>query len=180
MGQTGKTAIIEAILFFESDPIELKTLEKITNFSRDTVLKSLESIKLELQRECHGIELVEVGGGYCFAPKKSLWVLLRQRYGKKNGRKLSRAAIETLAIIAYSQPITKAEIESMRGVAADGMIRQLLDNKLVRVTGKKDSPGRPVQYGTSKDFLIRFNLKSIADLPRLDELEQDRFETYVR
>ncbi len=110
------------------------------------------------------------------SPKLELWDYLKDRYGKKNDNRLSRAALETLSIIAYSQPITKAEIENIRGVNADGMIKLLLSKDLIKVVGKKDAPGKPVQYGTTMEFLKFFKLKSIADLPKLDELNQERFE----
>ena len=108
--------------------------------------------------------------------KKDLWNFLKERYGKKNEGKLSKAAMETLAIIAYSQPITRAEIESIRGVSADNMIRILMERNLIKEVGKKDIPGKPVQFGTTKDFLQFFRLDSIADLPHLDETESERFE----
>jgi segregation and condensation protein B len=123
----------------------------------------------------HGIELLMLGGGYMFAPKKELWEYLKDRYGKKNDSRLSRAALETLSIIAYSQPITRGEIENLRGVAADTMIRLLLARGLIREVGKKDAPGRPTQYGTTRDFLKLFRLASIADLPRLEEEDEERF-----
>ena len=104
--------------------------------------------------------------------------MLKERYGRKNERRLSRAALETLAIIAYSQPVTRAEIEAIRGVAADGMIRLLVDRKLIEAAGRKDVPGKPVQYRTTREFLRLFSLSSIADLPRMDALDEDRFADY--
>ena len=101
---------------------------------------------------------------------------MKERYGKKNEGKLSRAAMETLAIIAYSQPITRAEIEALRGVSADNMIRILVERNLIKEVGRKDIPGKPIQFGTTKDFLQLFQLNSIADLPKLDETESERFE----
>ncbi len=94
---------------------------------------------------------------------------------KKRENRLSRAAMETLSIVAYSQPITRSEIESLRGVSADNMIRQLLERGLIHEVGRKQAPGRPVQYGTTREFLEHFGLESIADLPKLDEIEQERF-----
>ena len=105
-----------------------------------------------------------------------MWGFLKERYGKKNEGKLSRAAMETLSIIAYSQPITRGEIEAIRGVSADNMIRLLAERNLIKEVGKKDIPGKPSQYGTTKDFLKFFRLNSIADLPKLDETESERFE----
>jgi len=109
-------------------------------------------------------------------PKREYWESLKDRYGKKNEGKISRAAMETLAIIAYSQPITKAEIKALRGVAPDNMIYLLLEKNLIREVGKKDIPGKPVQYGTTKEFLKLFRLNSIADLPKLGDSDRDRFE----
>ncbi len=180
MPQSNDTALVESLLYLESVPVDLAALSRITGLTRQELLDSLEAIKLEYAKSCHGIELAEVAGGYCFAPKKEYWARLKHRFAKGSEKKLSRAAIETLAIVAYSQPITKAEIESMRGVSADGMLRHLLDHKFVRTTGKKDVPGRPVQYGTTREFLMRFSLNSISDLPKLDDLEQERFEPYER
>ncbi|MDR3343000.1 MAG: SMC-Scp complex subunit ScpB, partial [Treponema sp.] len=123
-----------------------------------------------------GVELCRIGGGVMISPKKEYWDNLKDRYGKKNDSKLSKAALETLSIIAYSQPITRSEIEAIRGVSADNMIRLLLERELIRETGKKDIPGKPVQFGTTKEFLKLFRLDSIADLPKLNESEADRFE----
>jgi hypothetical protein len=119
---------------------------------------------------------VQSGGGWILAPKVELWEVLKDRYGKKADSRLSRAALETLSIIAYSQPITRAEIESLRGVSADGMVHFLLEKELIKEVGKKEAPGRPVQYGTTKEFLKYFRLGSIADLPKLDELDRERFD----
>ena len=96
--------------------------------------------------------------------------------GVSRGGNLSRAALETLAIVAYSQPITRSEIESIRGVSADGMIRVLGERNLIREVGRKDAPGRPIQYGTSAEFLRVFGLTSIADLPKLAEADRAKFK----
>ena len=122
------------------------------------------------------MEIAELGGGYTFVVKQRLWDMLKPRYGKRSEGKLSRAALETLSIIAYSQPVTRQEIESIRGVSADGMIKLLSSKNLIREVGKKQVPGRPVQYGTTKEFLKTFRLASIADLPKLDELDAEKFE----
>ena len=102
-------------------------------------------------------------------------MVLRERYGKKNDARLSRAAMETLSIVAYSQPVTRAEVENLRGVNADAMMRLLLQRELIREVGRKDAPGRPVQYGTTREFLKLFRLSSIAELPKLTEADQARF-----
>lgn len=171
-----EVGFVESILFLESEPLDLHSLSRITGLSKEVVLAAISRIQKEYEAPVHGIELLEMGGGFVFAPKQTFWKCLRPRYGKKNGARLSRAALETLSIIAYSQPVTKAEIESIRGVAADGMIKLLINRDLVKEVGKKDTIGKPVQFGTTKEFLKLFRLSSIADLPKLDELDKDRFE----
>jgi segregation and condensation protein B len=141
------------------------------------VIKALEALEERYAREDSGVELSRIGGGVMISPKREYWDTLRDRYGKRNESRLSRAALETLSIIAYSQPITKSEIEAIRGVTqADTMIRLLVEKGLIRELGKKDAPGKPVQFGTTGEFLKLFRLESIADLPKLDESETDRFE----
>ncbi len=171
-----ETALVEAILFLESEPQSQQNLARISGLSEDVVQAALERLQERYAAEDSGIELGRITGGWSLVPKKDLWNFLRERYGRKGEGRLSRAAMETLAIIAYSQPITRAEIEALRGVSADNMIRILLERNLIKEVGKKDVPGKPVQFGTTKDFLRLFRLNSIADLPRLDETESERFE----
>ncbi|MCP5514287.1 MAG: SMC-Scp complex subunit ScpB [Spirochaetales bacterium] len=169
-------ALLEAILFLESDPVDLNSLIKITDFSKEAVLQALANLKEKFSQPDRGLELLEIGGGYQFAPKIEYWDYLKGRYGKKNENRLSRAAMETLSIIAYSQPVTRAEIENIRGVSSDGMLRLLMGRKLVKEAGKKDTPGKPVTYGTTQEFLTFFKLKSISDLPKLSDTDLKRFE----
>jgi len=171
-----ETAIVEAILFLETDPVEVDKLSRYANLPRDIIDKALIQLKEEYAKAEHGIEPVEIGGGIQFVPKHDLWDLLKERYGKRNENRLSKAALETLSIIAYSQPITRAEIDNIRGVSSVNMVKQLQDRGLIKTVGKKDIPGKPLQYGTTRDFLKIFRLSSIADLPHLDELDRERFE----
>ena len=171
-----ETALIEAILFLENEPLDVATLGRISSLSQDIVLEAVSDLQNRYQNEESGLEIIEIAGGFLIVPRNDLWESLKDRYGRKNENILSKAAIETLSIIAYSQPITRSEIAGIRGVSPDGMIKLLLAKDLIRPVGKKDSPGRPVQYGTTTDFLKAFRLASIADLPRLDDLSQERFE----
>jgi segregation and condensation protein B len=171
-----ETALIEAILYQETDPIEENALVRVTGLDREVVDRAIEALTERYAREESGVELSRIGGGLLISPKKEYWDVLRERYGKKNESKLSRAAMETLSIIAYSQPITRGEVEAIRGVSADNMIRLLVDRELIREVGKKDILGKPVQYGTTKEFLKFFRIESLADLPKLDESESERFE----
>ncbi|MDR1788673.1 MAG: SMC-Scp complex subunit ScpB [Treponema sp.] len=168
-------ALVESILYLESDPVSDSNLARIAGLQKEAVAAALEALETRLAGPESGLQLVRIGGGCMVSPKKEYWEDLKDRYGKKNEGRLSRAAMETLSIIAYSQPVTRAEIEAIRGVQADTMIRLLLERGLVREMGKKDVPGKPVQYGTTREFLMLFHLESIADLPKLEETEAERF-----
>ena len=170
------TALVEAVLFLENEPVDAAVIARITGLNRREVLEAVEKLRQLYAEGAHGLEIVELGGGYVFSAKPPLWDMLKPHYGKRSEGKLSRATLETLSIVAYSQPVTRQEIESIRGVSADGMIKLLLSRSLIKEVGKKDAPGKPVQYGTTKDFLKTFRLASIADLPKMDELDKEKFE----
>jgi segregation and condensation protein B len=169
-------AIVEAILFLESDPIDLNMIAKNAQLDKNQTEEALEILVEKYNKPDSGIEISEIGGGFALTPKLELWESLKAKYGKKNDNRLSRAALETLSIVAYSQPITRAEIENIRGVNSDGMIRILTQKGFIREVGKKDVPGKPSQFGTTKEFLKIFRLNSISDLPKLEELDRDRFQ----
>jgi segregation and condensation protein B len=171
-----EAALIGAILYLESEALDEAALARISGLSREKLQAALGRLEEELARPASGMELSRIGGGISLSPKRDYWEVLRERYGKRGESRLSRAAMETLSIIAYSQPITRGEIEEIRGVQADTMIRLLVEKQFVKEMGKKDVPGKPVQYGTTAEFLRFFRLNSIADLPKLDEREADRFD----
>lgn len=171
-----EAALTQIVLYLEPEPVDKNAIARITGLSKEVVDAALERLSESFASPASGLELAEIGGGFTLVPKKDYWEALVERYGRKNEQRLSRAALETLSIVAYSQPVTRAEIEAIRGVSADNMIRFLLEKEFVREVGKKDAPGKPIQYGTTKEFLKFFRLGSIADLPTLDELERDRFE----
>lgn len=168
--------LVECVLFLENEPVDLNTLMRATALGRQETLEALEALRERYRQDFHGLELLELAGGYTFSPKAPLWEILKLRYGKRNENRLSRAALETLSIVAYSQPITRQEIEAIRGVSADAMIKLLLSRQLIREVGKREVPGRPAQYGTTKEFLKLFRLSSIAELPKMDEMEREKFE----
>jgi segregation and condensation protein B len=172
-----ETALVEAILYMEAEPLDEGAISRISGLSKEAVKSALENLgeRYKSSADC-GFELSAIGGGIMLSIKPEYWESLRERYGKKNDVKISRAAMETLSIVAYSQPVTRAEIEKIRGVSADNMIRLLLEKGLVREAGKKDIPGKPVTYGTTKEFLKIFHLNSIAELPKLSEIDAEKFE----
>ena len=171
-----ETGFIESILFLESEPLNVRALAAKAQLSDEVVEKCIENLTEKYKDGSCGVELSMITGGYCLTPKKEYWEVLKEYYGSKRDGKLSKSAMETLSIIAYSQPITRSEIEAIRGVGVDAAMRLLIERNLVKEVGKKDAPGRPTQFGTTKEFLKVFRLNSIADLPKLDEDEAERFE----
>jgi len=171
-----ETALVEAILLMEGEAIDEGGIARIGGLSKETVSAALENLSERYTADDCGLEISRIGGGIMISAKREYWENLRERYGKKSEGKISRAAMETLSIVAYQQPVTRTEIEKIRGVSADNMIRLLIEKGLVREAGKKDIPGRPVMYGTTKEFLKLFHLNSIADLPKLNEYDVDKFE----
>ena len=171
-----ETALIEAVLFLETNPLDYAAISGITGLPEEIITVALDKIKEQYSSYYSGIELSCSDGVYSLSPKHEYWEQLKDRYGKKSEGEISRAALETLSIIAYSQPVTRAEIEAIRGVSADNMIRLLLKKKLIEEVGKRDVPGKPVQFGTTREFLEQFRLNSISELPRLSDSEADRFE----
>jgi segregation and condensation protein B len=168
--------LVECVLFLENEPLDLNSLVRVTGLGRREVGEALARLKERYAGTPHGLELVEMAGGFALSPRAEYWETLKGRYGRRNEARLSRAALETLSIIAYSQPITRQEIEAIRGVSADGMIKLLLSREVIREVGKREAPGRPIQYGTTREFLKMFRLSSIADLPKMDELDREKYE----
>lgn len=163
--------ILEGIIFVSDSPIRLENLlEVLPEFDKESILNGIQRIKSECEDGQRGLELVEVAGGYIFRTKPKLagWV---NRLRKRRPVKLSQSALETLAIVAYQQPIIKPTIDEIRGVDSGWVLRTLLERGLVRILGRKDIPGRPVVYGTTQAFLELFGLKSLSDLPSLKEIK---------
>ncbi len=164
-------SVVEAMIFASPSPISLSKLaQAIENVSLEFIKEAISTLMDEYAKDHRGIELVQVADGYRFQtrPEYGEWV---RRASRKTVQKLSRAALETLAVIAYKQPITRAEIERTRGVDSSGTIRLLLSKNLIRISGRKDVPGRPLLYRTTSRFLEVFQLKSLKDLPGIKELD---------
>lgn len=161
-------ALIEALLFVSEVPLSVDKLCDLTESSRPEVKQVIEELVEHYQCETRGVLLAEVAGGYQFRTPARLAPWLR-RLHRERPHRMSQAALETLAIIAYRQPITRAEIEYLRGVDSGGVVKTLLERNLLRLLGKKDTPGRPLLYGTSRYFLEFFGLKELNDLPTLKE-----------
>jgi len=165
---------VEALLFVASTPVSTGALARLLGVEVRDVREALEALRLGCA--ARGVEPVEVAGGVQLRTKAEHGDLLRQFLQAKPSR-LSRAALETLAIVAYRQPVTKAAIERVRGVDAEYALRSLLHRRLVVELGRADAPGRPILYGTSVEFLERFGLLSLNDLPLLDAAVAERLVT---
>lgn len=165
-------SIVESLLFVADGPLTVQRLsEVIDGAGKDEIRAILQELSEELDGNRRGIRLVEVAGGYQLRTAKVNADWVKKFLGGRPAR-MGRATLETLAIVAYRQPITKAEIEAIRGVDVDGVITTLLDRNLVRAVARKDVPGRPFLYGTTQEFLELFNLKDLSHLPTLKEMEE--------
>ncbi|MEM6316894.1 MAG: SMC-Scp complex subunit ScpB [Bacteroidota bacterium] len=169
---------IESIVFVSESPISFKEIKGCleetfeTKFKKAALEKAIEELKEKYQAEHFSFEFLEIANGYQFLTKpafhNSVGTLLRQN----NKRRLSKAALETLSIIAYKQPVTKSEMEKIRGVSCDYSVQKLLEKELVAITGRSDAPGRPLLYGTSEKFMDYFGLKSLEDMPKPKDFKE--------
>ena len=165
-------SVIESLLFVADVPLTLHRLGEVINgVSKEEIQSVINEFQAELEGGNRGVRLVEVAGGYQLRTAKANADWVKKFLGGRPAR-MSRATLETLAIIAYRQPITKAEIEAIRGVDADGVVNTLLERDLIRAVARKDVPGRPFLYGTTQQFLELFNLKDLTHLPTLKEMEE--------
>lgn len=165
--------ILEALLFSSEKPI---TIEQMKEVIEEIDAKDIRTALLELKSEYENLgrsfKVYEVAGGYQMVTEPAFAEYLKKFYRVKSKDKLSKPALETLAIVAYRQPISKTEIEDIRGVNVDGVVKTLADRLLIKITGRKDAPGRPILYGTTKEFLDRFGLSSLNELPKLSEFTE--------
>jgi len=166
-------AILEAVLFVSPEPVPVARLVSIVGtVSKDEVVQALGILTHDLDQDGRGIQLVQVAGGYRLVTKQEYGPWLKRMDKAKAAQKLSRSALESLAIIAYKQPLVRSEIEEIRGVETSGVLRTLCERKLVRIVGRKDVPGRPIMYGTTKFFLEHFGLQDLSQLPPLREFKE--------
>ncbi len=164
---------VEAMLFVADKPLSAKKLAEILDLDgTDTVKDALDELGHKYNGNGGPIQLREIAGGYQFSTKARFAPYIQRLYSIKPRTRLTPAALETLAIIAYRQPITKAEIETIRGVDVTNILRTLSEKDFTRVTGHRDSPGKPLTYGTTSEFLHYFGLGTLKDLPTVQELRR--------
>lgn len=165
--------ILEAVLFVSSEPVPVARLMAILGSATKTeVEQALSSLRRDCAEEGRGLQLAHIAGGYRLVTKQEYAPWMKRLEKTKPAPKLSRSALESLAIIAYKQPVVRGEIEGIRGVETSGVLRTLLERKLVRIVGRKEVPGRPIMYGTSKFFLEHFGLRDLSELPPLREFKE--------
>lgn len=170
--------IIESLLFISGDPLTLKQIKDIIDSNlEDKVLKQwLRELQDDLDNSGRGIQLIEIAHGYRLTSKPQFAPYIQKLVIAKQNLKLTKAAIETLAVIAYKQPLLRAEIEAIRGVDSGAVLQTLMERRLIKVVGRKEVLGRPLLYGTTTEFLDQFGLKNLNDLPTIDELMDDESE----
>ncbi len=171
--------IIEAIMFAVGRDISTKELSAVLELTPTDVEEIIENMRTDFQEQGRGIEIIKVNDGYQLCSKKDLHDYIYQIIDKRNKPNLSQAALETLAIVAYNPKITRAEIETIRGVNSDGTIYKLLEHNLIEDTGRLDAPGRPTTYATTKEFLRMFGYTSLEELPELPRYKLDENQQIV-
>jgi segregation and condensation protein B len=166
-----RIAIVEALIFVSEEPLSAKTMAQVLREDREVVEAALAELATEFNGRDGGLQLREVAGGWQFATRPEYHEHVRAFLKSRPSAKLSIASLETLAVIAYKQPVTVPEILEIRGVQSPSSIKTLLDKKLIVAKGRKETVGRPMMYGTSKDFLMQFGLKDLTELPSMEDFQ---------
>jgi segregation and condensation protein B len=164
-------AVVEALIFVADEPITSKLMSDVLDEDRQTIEAAVEQLRQEYENRESGLQIREIAGGWQIATRTEFHEEVRKFLKTRPSAKLSLASLETLAVIAYKQPVTVPEILEIRGVQSASAIKTLLDKRLIVAKGRKETVGRPMQYGTSKDFLIQFGLKDLSELPSIEDFE---------
>ena len=164
--------VIEALLFAQGRSVPVDKLSQVIGVTEEEIVQAVDGLRELLDKDGHALTVNKVAGGYELGtrPEYSSWV--KKLFKEETTLTLSRSALETLAITAYNQPVTRAAIESVRGVGASGCLRTLMERKLVRIAGRKRAPGRPLVYATTEHFLRTFGLNDLSEMPRLEEAQE--------
>jgi segregation and condensation protein B len=166
-----RIAVIEALIFVSEEPLSAKAIADVLKEDREVIEQALAELVQEFNARNSGLQLREVAGGWQFATRPEYHEHVRAFLRTRPSAKLTLASLETLAVIAYRQPVTVPEILEIRGVQSPSAIKTLLDKKLIVAKGRKDTVGRPMMYGTSKEFLMQFGLKDLSELPSIEDFE---------
>jgi segregation and condensation protein B len=166
-----RKAILEALIFVSEEPLSVKIIADLLREDRAIIEAALAELSQEFNGRNGGLQMREVAGGWQFATRPEYHEHVRAYLKSRPSAKLSIASLETLAVIAYKQPVTVPEILEIRGVQSPSSIKTLLDKKLIVAKGRKETVGRPMMYGTSKDFLLQFGLKDLSELPSMEDFQ---------
>jgi segregation and condensation protein B len=166
-----RIAIIEALIYVSEEPLSVKTMAEVLREDREVIEGAIQELAKEFNGRNGGLQLRELAGGWQFATRPEYHEHVRAFLKSRPSAKLSIASLETLAVIAYKQPVTVPEILEIRGVQSPSSIKTLLDKKLIVAKGRKETVGRPMMYGTSKDFLMQFGLKDLSELPSMEDFQ---------
>jgi segregation and condensation protein B len=169
--QSERASIIEALIFVSEEPLSVKAIASVLKEDRDAVAETVSALAEEFNGRNGGLQLREVAGGWQFATRPEHHEYVRRLLRTRPSAKLTIASLETLAVIAYRQPVTVPEILEIRGVQSPSAIKTLLDKKLIVAKGRKETVGRPMMYGTSRDFLLQFGLKDLTELPSVEDFQ---------
>lgn len=164
-------SVVEALIFVSDEPLTVKLMAEILEEEKGTIQAAVDQLIEEYNQRDGGLVVREIAGGYQIATKTELHEEVRKFLKTRPSAKLSLPALETLAVIAYKQPVTVPEILEIRGVQSASAIKTLLDKRLITAKGRKDTVGKPMLYGTSKEFLIQFGLKDLSELPSIEDFE---------
>lgn len=163
-------AAVEALLFVSERPLQLEQIKPVfEELDTGQIRKIILELKSDFEFSGRGLRIEEIAGGFQLVTALETAPVLKKFYKLRDSKQLSGPALETLAIIAYKQPLTRLDIESLRGVNVDGVIKSLSEKNLIRISGRKDVPGRPFVYGTTRQFLEYFGLSSLEDMPKIEE-----------
>jgi segregation and condensation protein B len=166
-------AVLEALIYASPHPITPREITRVlAGIPKEAWQTALEELKTDFGRDGRGLQLVEVAAGYQITTRPEYNDWIRELLDPKSPTRLSIQALETLAVIAYKQPVTLPEIIELRGVKSGGVIKTLLEKRLIRITGRKEVVGRPILYGTTKEFLLHFGLKDLGELPKIEEFAE--------
>jgi len=164
--------IIEAILFAADKPVSIEQFVIIVELDYNTVEKLIYELQLEYDTAKRAFQIMEIANGFQICTRSEYAPWIKKFYTTEVSSRISTSSLEALAIIAYKQPVTRAEIEEIRGVSSDSVIHTLLERNLISMIGRKEAPGRPLMYGTTTEFLIHFGLRDLSELPSIDEIEK--------
>ena len=164
-------SVVEALIFVADEPLTIKNLAEVLDEDRETIEAAVEELRDEYERRESGLQLREIAGGWQISTRTEFHDEIKRYLKTRPTAKLSLAALETLAVIAYKQPATVPEILEIRGTQSTSAIKTLLDKRLIVAKGRKETVGRPMQYGTSKEFLLQFGLRDLSELPSIEDFE---------